>query len=95
MEDVMKFKLLSPHYIDDRLLPEGAEIGDGCAVQFRDAKGEPLSPTSEMEPIDDEAKRLFSKYEEKKLMRSIAPGKPEPLYPKLPDPKAPVMGPKQ
>lgn len=90
----MKYRLLSPHYIDDRLLPAETEIGDETDVPFRDAKGKPLSPTSEMAPVDDEAKKLFSAYEEGKLMRSIPPGKPEPLYPKLPDPKAPLMGPK-
>lgn len=58
----MRYKLTSQHYINDCLLEAGAEIGDGTPYPFRDANGKPLSPTPEMEPLDDEAKRLFAEY---------------------------------
>ncbi len=91
-EDNMKFRILSPHYIDDRLLPEGTIIGDEGVVSFRDEKGKPLVPTHEMEPLDDEAKKLFEDYRKSSAGLMIG-GVAEPLYPKLPDPNAPLMGP--
>ena len=58
----MRFKLTSQHYISDCLLEAGTEIGDGTPYAFRDADKKPLPPTAEMEPLDDEAKRLFAEY---------------------------------
>ena len=56
----MKFKLLSQHYINDMLLEPDTIVGDGGVVPFRDAKGNALPPTGEMEPLDDEARELLS-----------------------------------
>lgn len=58
----MRYKLTAQHYINDCLLEVGTEIGDGTAYAFRDADKKPLPPTPEMEPLDDEAKRLFAEY---------------------------------
>jgi len=58
----MRYRLTATHYIGDCLLEAGTEIGDGTAYAFRGADGKPLSPTPEMEPLDDEAKRLFAEY---------------------------------
>lgn len=57
----MKYRLDSPHYIDDRLLDEGYEIGDGTAVPFRDDKGAARPPSRMMIPLDEEAKALYRK----------------------------------
>lgn len=50
----MRFKLLSQHYIDDRLLEPGTEVGDGCAVPFRFPDGSRMVPSTEMEGVDEE-----------------------------------------
>jgi len=67
----MKFKLLSPHYIDDMILdpatyPAGLIVGDGspvCDFKYHGGKldGQYRQPTAEMEPLDDEAKAAMEK----------------------------------
>lgn len=57
----MKFRLDVQHYAEDKLLDAGTEVGDGCSVSWRDAKGHALTPSKGMTPLDDEAKVLFKK----------------------------------
>lgn len=55
----MLFKLQAQHYIDDRLLEEGELVGDGQAVTFKLPNGEYRTPTYQMEPLDDAAKKAI------------------------------------
>ena len=50
-----QFKLLSQHYIDDRLLEAGKVIGEGTDVPFLYPDGTPQPPSNEMEGLDDAA----------------------------------------
>lgn len=50
----MRFKLLAQHYIDDRLLEPGTEVGDGTSVPFRFPDGSRMVPSTEMEGVDEE-----------------------------------------
>lgn len=58
----MKYRLDSQHYIDEAILETGTEIGDGTDHPYRDAKGKPLPPSTNMTPLDDEAKRLYKEW---------------------------------
>lgn len=51
----MRFKLLAPHYIDDRLLEAGEVIGEGTQVPFTYPDGSPRTPSPEMEGLDEES----------------------------------------
>jgi hypothetical protein len=64
----MKWRLTGPHHIDEQVLPAGTIIGDGTPWPFRarldDPKigrktGDPLPPSNDMEPLDDEARDLY------------------------------------
>lgn len=66
----MKWQLLGPHHIDEMVLPAGTIIGDDTQWPFRstyndkkiDRKiGDPLPPSREMIPMDDEAREMFDK----------------------------------
>lgn len=48
-----QFKLLSQHYIDDRLLEAGKVIGEGTDVPFLFPDGSPQLPSGEMEGLDE------------------------------------------
>lgn len=50
-----QFKLLSQHYIDDRLLEAGKVIGEGTDVPFLHPDGTPRPPSNEMEGLDEAA----------------------------------------
>lgn len=73
----MKFKLTGRHYIDDRLLEAGKEIGDGTDVPLP----EDFVPSMQMEGVDEEGKRMVAE----------RTGRPEPLSDIQvgPSPKAP------
>lgn len=55
----MKFRLDAQHYINDRLLEPGHIIGDETDVPMVLANGEPMKPSVNMTPLDDEAWNLF------------------------------------
>lgn len=67
----MKYRLDAVHYIDDKELPIGFEIGDDTPVPYRHTHdvpdgrggvfkaGTPIVPSRSMTPLDDEAKKLF------------------------------------
>jgi len=52
----MRFRLLAVHYIDDRLLEPGTEVGDGTSVPFRYPDGKMRLPSTEMEGVDEEGR---------------------------------------
>lgn len=54
----MRFRLLAVHYIDDRLLDPGTEVGDGCAIPFRYPDGKMRLPSTEMEGVDEESQAV-------------------------------------
>lgn len=58
----MRYRLDSQHYIDDKLLEEGTEIGDGTPFPWRFEDGTARPPSRSMVPLDDEAKRLFKEH---------------------------------
>lgn len=89
----MKFRLLSMHYIDDRLLEEGTVIGDDTDIPFRLPDGSPMGASSEMEGLDDEGRELCEKRKFPGLFADITPTQPERLGQRRnPDPKIPLMG---
>lgn len=74
----MKYRLDVQHYVEDKLLEAGVEVGDGCSVSWRDVKGHALEPSVGMTPIDDEAKKAFeTKFG--KTKPDIDPTKPIPV----------------
>lgn len=56
----MKFRLDTQHYINDRLLEPGHIIGDETDVPMVLPNGEPLKPSVNMTPLDDEAWKFFN-----------------------------------
>lgn len=89
----MKLRLLSLHYIDDRLLEEGTVIGDETDVPFRFADGTPMGASSEMEGLDEEGKEMCELRKSPGLFADITPRQPERIgQRKNPDPKIPLMG---
>ena len=52
-----RYKLTEPAYINDRLLEEGAEIGDGTQVPFSG------TPGPHMHPLDKAAEAAVSAYQ--------------------------------
>ena len=67
-----QFKLLSQHYIDDRLLEAGAIIGEGTEVPFLYPDGTPRPPSTEMEGIDEDSQAEIDAVKEKAIY-GIAP----------------------
>lgn len=55
----MKFRLDAQHYIHDRLLEPNTIIGDETDIPMVLANGDPLKPSVNMTPLDDEARALF------------------------------------
>jgi hypothetical protein len=55
----MKFRLDAQHYINDRLLEPGHIIGDETDMPMVLPNGEPIKPSVNMTPLDDEAWSLF------------------------------------
>lgn len=55
----MRFRLDTQHYINDRLLEPGHIIGDETDVPLVLANGDPVKPSVNMTPLDDEAWKLF------------------------------------
>jgi hypothetical protein len=55
----MKFRLDTQHYINDRLLEPGHIIGDETDVPMVLPNGDPLKPSVNMTPLDDEAWSFF------------------------------------
>ncbi len=55
----MKFRLDSKHYINDRLLEPGHIIGDETDVPMVLPNGDPIKPSVNMTPLDDEAWALY------------------------------------
>lgn len=49
-----RYRLTGPHYLQDRVLEAGAEVGDGTDFPF------PGLPTLQMEGLDDEGKTLVN-----------------------------------
>jgi hypothetical protein len=47
-----RYRLLSPHYINDMLLEAGTEVGEGTQVPFSGR------PSAEMEGCDPESEKL-------------------------------------
>ncbi len=89
----MKLKLLSMHYIDDRLLDEGTIIGDDTDVLFRYPDGTPMGASTEMEGLDDEGREMCEKRKFPGLFADITPNQTERLGQRRnPDPKIPLMG---
>lgn len=78
-----KYKLLSPHYINDQLLVAGTIVG---------GEEHPLPqgwlPTPECEGLDDEAKKLCKKWE------NWVPDLGTPFVPGPETPIQPAQGPK-
>lgn len=56
----MKFRLDAQHYIHDRLLEPGTIIGDGTDVPMVLPNGDPVLPSVNMTPLDEEAKAAFA-----------------------------------
>jgi len=72
-----KYRLETPHYIDDMYLETGTEVGDGTGIPFRyirdsntvrpDGKrtivkaGDMREPSIAMTPLDDDAKEAYRK----------------------------------
>lgn len=50
-----QFRLLAPHYIDDRLLETGTIIGEGTQVPFLFPDGTKQTPSPEMEGLEPPA----------------------------------------
>ena len=46
-----RYKLLEPHYLNERLLEAGVEVGDGTSIPFIGR------PSAYMEGVDDEGKK--------------------------------------
>lgn len=57
----MRYRLMSDHYINEAIVPEGSIIGDDTQWPFREADGKATIPSREMAPLDDEAMREFKK----------------------------------
>jgi hypothetical protein len=66
----MKWRLDADHVIDESVLPAGTIIGDDTNHPFRALKddmkigrkkGDALPPSVQMSPMDDEARKAFSK----------------------------------
>lgn len=68
----MRFRLDAQHYVDDRLLEPGMEVGDGEGVahswrypadihkeDFDRKAGQAMPPSVQMTPLDAEAKKLY------------------------------------
>lgn len=55
----MKFRLDSQHYINDRLLEPGYVIGDETDILMVLPNGDPMKPSVNMTPLDNEAMALF------------------------------------
>lgn len=55
----MKFRLDTQHYMNDRLLEPGHVIGDDTDVPMVLPNGDPVKPSVNMTPLDDEAWGLF------------------------------------
>jgi hypothetical protein len=55
----MKYRLNSPHYHYDMILEAGTEVGDGTPFPWRYANGDPEPPSMEMEPLDQEAVKMY------------------------------------
>jgi hypothetical protein len=64
----MKWQLDAEHHIDEMVLPAGTIIGDGTDHPFRAVaddhkinrkRGDHLPPSTQMTPLDDEARKLF------------------------------------
>lgn len=64
----MLWRLDGDHQIDEQILPEGTVIGDETQWPFRATKadpkinrkvGDPLPPSTQMTPLDDEARKVF------------------------------------
>lgn len=64
----MKWRLTAPHHIDEQVLPVGTIIGDDTSWPHRarldDPRigrkaGDPLPPSNDMQPLDNEAKKLY------------------------------------
>lgn len=66
----MRFRLISQHYIDDRLLPADTIVGDG-----KDAVAYSGPPSMMMEPLDKEAEEAIKKYniDKKKRPEAMTP----------------------
>jgi hypothetical protein len=63
----MKYRLLAPHVMpNQQLLEAGTEVGDGATHSWRYANGDPIPPSTQMEGLDDEARK-----EVKKLHHSL------------------------
>lgn len=91
----MRYRLDEPHYIDDRYLDTGTEIGDDTPVPYRYTKdtssldengkkivlpaGSAVPPSRAMTPLDDEAKKLFAKRFPGDSKPDIDPTKPIPV----------------
>ena len=56
----MKFRLDAQHYLHDRLLEAGTEIGEDVGIPMVLPNGERMKPSVYMTPLDEEAKALFS-----------------------------------
>lgn len=55
----MKFRLDTQHYINDRLLEPGHIIGDETDVPMILPNGDPLKPSVNMTPLDEDALKVF------------------------------------
>ncbi len=55
----MKFRLDTQHYINDRLIEPGHVIGDETDIPMVLPNGEPMKPSVNMTPLDEEAWKLF------------------------------------
>lgn len=61
----MKWRLLTPHYINDALLEAGTVVGDDCQYNFNRPDGEMWSPSLNMEPADKEAEAYLKDHPRK------------------------------
>lgn len=53
----MKFRLLAEHVAPNgAVLSEGTEVGDDTPWPWRNPRGEPIEPSTQMEGLDDEGK---------------------------------------
>jgi hypothetical protein len=56
----MRFRLDTQHYLNDRLLEPGHIIGDGTDMPMVLPNGQPMKPSVNMTPLDDDAWKLFN-----------------------------------
>lgn len=62
----MKFRLLAAHVLPDQsIVPAGTKVGDEEGITWRDANGEPLPVSTQMDGLDDEGRQMVQELHQK------------------------------